>query len=286
MHINTINKVSIIMLHNICIAYIFIIFICNAVIEFSIHNFFSSAFLFAISCAALLIMKYKPSILSIHKTTLYFALIFIIFFFTSYHGIESGIATYYIAIASSLPVVFKTRDFNKILYFIILISASLIINFSTNHLLFYNDTNKSIISLLYFSSFSFTIISSILSTFFIVKRDLDKRIVFNNIIENRKHVNEQDILSLNELAVKKSNLFFLKFTQLYPSFINNIQNNHPQLQQNELEICAYLKLNYTTKEIAKYTNSSVRSIEAKKYRIRKKIGLSTKEDIYMWISKF
>lgn len=286
MHIHTINKISINMLYKICIVYISIIFICNAIIELYIRNFFSSAFLLAISCTPLLVMKYKPSISLIHKTTLYFVLTFIIFFFTSYHGIESGIATYYIALASSLPIAFNARDFNKILYFIILILALFIINIVTNHLLFYNDTSKVIISLLYFSSLSFTIISSILFTFFIVKKDLDKRIIFNNIIENKKQINEQDILLLNELAVKKSNLFFLKFTQLYPSFINNIQNNYPQLQQNELEICAYLKLNYTTKEIAKYTNSSVRSIEAKKYRIRKKMGLSTKDDIYMWISKF
>jgi len=286
MHIHTINKVSINMLYRICIVYTSIIFIGNAIIEFFIHNFFSSAFLFAISCTPLLIMKYKPSISSIHKTAIYFTLIFIIFIFTSYHGIESGIATYYIATVSSLPVAFKARNINKILYFIILILALLIVNFITNHLLFYNGTNKSIIPLLYFSSLSLTIISCILSALYIIKRELDKRIIFNNIIENRKHINEQDILLLNELAVKKSNLFFLKFTQLYPSFINNIQNNYPQLQQNELEICAYLKLNYTTKEIAKYTNSSVRSIEAKKYRIRKKMGLSTKDDIYMWVSKF
>ena len=50
-----------------------------------------------------------------------------------------------------------------------------------------------------------------------------------------------------------------------------------------MEVCAYIKLNYSTKDIARFTNSSVRGIESKKYRIRKKFNLATNENLNNWM---
>ncbi|WP_228404809.1 helix-turn-helix transcriptional regulator [Chryseobacterium wanjuense] len=55
------------------------------------------------------------------------------------------------------------------------------------------------------------------------------------------------------------------------------------LTTNDLRICALIKLNLTNKEIVQYENISVRTIETKKYRIKKKLGLDTNTDLNKWI---
>lgn len=55
---------------------------------------------------------------------------------------------------------------------------------------------------------------------------------------------------------------------------------------SELEICTMLKLGLFTKEIATYTNSSLKSIEGKRYRIRKKINISPDLSLKHWFLGF
>lgn len=57
----------------------------------------------------------------------------------------------------------------------------------------------------------------------------------------------------------------------------------PKLVAKEIEICAMLVLNFETKEIARFTNSTTRSVESRKYRIRKKLQLSSSEDLTLWM---
>ena len=49
---------------------------------------------------------------------------------------------------------------------------------------------------------------------------------------------------------------------------------HPLLTPNDLRLCAYLRLNLSSKEIAPLLNISVRSVEIKRYRLRKKMDLN------------
>jgi len=48
---------------------------------------------------------------------------------------------------------------------------------------------------------------------------------------------------------------------------------------------AYLKLNFSTKETAAFTFSSIRTIQNRRYRLRKKLNLDKKLDIAIWIQK-
>ncbi|MFC3157400.1 helix-turn-helix transcriptional regulator [Chryseobacterium arachidis] len=50
-----------------------------------------------------------------------------------------------------------------------------------------------------------------------------------------------------------------------------------------MEFCALLKLKLTTKEIAKYTFIETRTVQNKKYRLRKKLEIPQSVDIYNWI---
>ena len=56
-------------------------------------------------------------------------------------------------------------------------------------------------------------------------------------------------------------------------FFKKIKERHPDLTPNDLKLCAYLRLNLSSKEIAPMLNISPRSVEVKRYRLRKKMEL-------------
>ncbi|EAR00942.1 triple tyrosine motif-containing protein [Maribacter sp. HTCC2170] len=63
------------------------------------------------------------------------------------------------------------------------------------------------------------------------------------------------------------------FNNADKDFLKNIKSHHQNLTPNDLRLCAYLRLNLTSKEIAPLLNISVRSVEVKRYRLRKKMAL-------------
>lgn len=91
---------------------------------------------------------------------------------------------------------------------------------------------------------------------------------------------------LTSMAIENNPSFLTAFQIHHPDFCARLEElATPRLISSELEICAYLRLNFETKEIARYTNSSIRSVENKKYRIRKKLNIPSDEDIKLWMSK-
>ncbi len=69
-------------------------------------------------------------------------------------------------------------------------------------------------------------------------------------------------------------LFEKAFNNADKDFLKNIKSIHPNLTPNDLKLCAYLRLNLSSKEIAPLLNISPRSVEVKRYRLRKKMGLA------------
>ncbi|PKP47617.1 MAG: hypothetical protein CVT94_10950 [Bacteroidetes bacterium HGW-Bacteroidetes-11] len=67
--------------------------------------------------------------------------------------------------------------------------------------------------------------------------------------------------------------FELQFNQIYESFYKKLDNINPNLTVNDRRLCAYLRLNMTTKEIAALTNLSVHSVEVARHRLRKKLQI-------------
>ena len=64
------------------------------------------------------------------------------------------------------------------------------------------------------------------------------------------------------------------FNNADKDFLKKIKTLHPNLTPNDLKLCAYLRLNLSSKEIAPLLNISSRSVEVKRYRLRKKMNLS------------
>ncbi len=79
------------------------------------------------------------------------------------------------------------------------------------------------------------------------------------------------------------NLFKDAFDNADKDFLKKVKNAHPSLTPNDLRLCAYLRLNLSSKEIAPLLNISVRSIEIKRYRLRKKMELSHEQGLVEYI---
>ena len=63
------------------------------------------------------------------------------------------------------------------------------------------------------------------------------------------------------------------FDAVHDNFLKNLKKQFPQLTPRDLRLCAYLRMNLTTKEIAPLLNISPRGVEISRYRLRKKIDL-------------
>ena len=64
----------------------------------------------------------------------------------------------------------------------------------------------------------------------------------------------------------------LKFSQ--EGFFSKMKKKYPSLTPNDLRLCSYLRMNFTTKEIANLSNISTRAVEIGRYRLRTKLNLS------------
>ena len=85
------------------------------------------------------------------------------------------------------------------------------------------------------------------------------------------------------MAITNNPLFLTKFLETYPVFQKNLIQINPNLQNSELTLLAYIYLDFSTKEIADFTFKSGRTIQNRKHHLRKKLGISSTEDLYIWI---
>ena len=67
--------------------------------------------------------------------------------------------------------------------------------------------------------------------------------------------------------------FEIRFQQVHQDFYKKLNDQFPDLTPNEQKLCAFLRLNMSTKEISAITYQSDRSIFMARYRLRKKLGL-------------
>jgi ligand-binding sensor domain-containing protein/flagellar biogenesis protein FliO len=73
--------------------------------------------------------------------------------------------------------------------------------------------------------------------------------------------------------------FSAHFDEVNNGFLNKLKLKFPSLTNTDLKVCAYLQLKLSTKEIAQLMNISVRGVEISRYRLRKKLLLTTDQSI-------
>lgn len=73
--------------------------------------------------------------------------------------------------------------------------------------------------------------------------------------------------------------FKLHFESIHKSFFKGMRARCPGITQHDMQLCAYIKLNLNTKEIARLMNITPESVNTHRYRLRKKLNLTAEETL-------
>jgi DNA-binding CsgD family transcriptional regulator len=104
-------------------------------------------------------------------------------------------------------------------------------------------------------------------------------------VENQKILTELiKELESNSTMISREE-FEVRFQEVYTGYYTKLNTKFPDLTPNELRLCAFFRLNMTTKEIAAITYQSTNSIVVARYRLRKKLGLEKEENLVGFLSK-
>jgi len=79
--------------------------------------------------------------------------------------------------------------------------------------------------------------------------------------------------------------FEVRFQEVHTDFYTRLNQKFPDLSTNEIRMCAFFKLNMTSKEIAALTYQSLNSIKVARYRLRKKLQLGQDESLVSFLAK-
>lgn len=91
------------------------------------------------------------------------------------------------------------------------------------------------------------------------------------------------ILGEDERVEKDWDHFAQHFDKVHSDFTISLKAKHPSLTPNDVKLCAHLRMNLTTKEIAQLMNISVRGVEISRYRLRKKLQLPTEVNLFDYL---
>jgi len=135
------------------------------------------------------------------------------------------------------------------------------------------------------------------------ERELASKMMFLNqknemigrIISQLQEIQKSDDVNYSEISALVSELrtdspqsnwkeFETQFVQVHPDFYKRLYERHPELTSHEQRICAFLRMNLNTKEIASITGRSAKSIEVTRSRIRKKLNLSRKDNLSSFLA--
>ena len=73
--------------------------------------------------------------------------------------------------------------------------------------------------------------------------------------------------------------FRVEFTSIHPRFFDNLTTKFPDLSDNNVQLCAYLRISLSSKEIANLMSISVSSVNKNRQRLRKKLYLEAETDL-------
>ncbi|MDN5210640.1 transcriptional regulator [Fulvivirgaceae bacterium BMA12] len=80
--------------------------------------------------------------------------------------------------------------------------------------------------------------------------------------------------------------FKLHFEQVHNNFFNELMEKYPELTPSECKLCALIKLNLNTKEIASILSINPESVKVARYRLRKKLGLDGQTNLAEFLIGF
>jgi DNA-binding CsgD family transcriptional regulator len=77
--------------------------------------------------------------------------------------------------------------------------------------------------------------------------------------------------------------FAIHFDHVHSNYLAKLKEKIPALSANDLKLCAYLKMNLASKEIAQLMSVSVRAVEVSRYRLRKKLEVTPETNLFDYL---
>ncbi len=111
----------------------------------------------------------------------------------------------------------------------------------------------------------------------VVDDGADKQVYFTNLIRE---------IDSNTNLDEQWDQFKLHFESVHKGFFEKLTRDFSNLTQNELKLCAYLRMNLSTKEIAQMLHISTESVTTKRYRLRKKLLLGNEKNLVGFVGGF
>ena len=124
-----------------------------------------------------------------------------------------------------------------------------------------------------------------------INSDLDK--LEEDILSKKDAEKTIEQLRKMQLYIKKNiqydnswKKFQENFDLVYENYLKRLGEQYPKLTVSDKKLCAYLKMNLNSKEIAPLLNMSYRSVEMSRYRLRKKLELDRNINLTDFLQKF
>ena len=73
--------------------------------------------------------------------------------------------------------------------------------------------------------------------------------------------------------------FKLHFEKVHPEYFTKLKEIAPSLSENDLRLCAYVRIGMTNKQIGQMLSVLPETVKTARYRMRKKIGLEGQETL-------
>ncbi len=89
-----------------------------------------------------------------------------------------------------------------------------------------------------------------------------------------RSVRKELMKSTEEETLKE---FSLRFKEVHKEFYDKLLQQFPDLTPSEIKLCAFLRLNMTSKEISELTGQRLNTLENARYRLRQKLGITNSE---------
>lgn len=77
--------------------------------------------------------------------------------------------------------------------------------------------------------------------------------------------------------------FAIHFDHVHSNFLSTLKEMFPNLSANDLKLCAYLKMNLSSKEMAQLMSITIRAVEVSRYRLRKKLNVASDINLFDYL---
>lgn len=121
-----------------------------------------------------------------------------------------------------------------------------------------------------------------------ISETIDRLLLIKKLLkeeEGKEAIKKLTIWIRQHSDTKMLDEFSARFQNIHIGFYESMLKKHPDLSNNELKLCGFLRLNLTTKEISQLTGQRLETVEHARYRLRKKLGIGNTEiNVFTYLS--